>query len=197
MKRIAAISMLVLAGVIGCVPSIHGIATKENTVWDDGLLGRWGDPNDSNDPNAEVWEFAKGEPDGLYVLTHHDDKGKAGVFNVALVELGDKLFLDIYPGDDTCENLNELSKVHVVPAHTFMRVNRIGNELRIRFMDPDAVKKLLDEQPTLVKHEARGDDGGDGVILTAGSAELQEFLMGYADRIFGDKDDKPLYRLGI
>jgi hypothetical protein len=193
MKRVCLIALVAIAGIWGCVPSIHGIATKENTVWDDGLLGRWGDPNKVDDPNAEVWQFEKGSEDGRYLFTH-SEKGLAGEFDVYLVQLSDMLFLDIFPAEGTCEKMNSMSQMHLMPVHTFMKVDGIGEELRLRFMDPDAIKNLVKEQPDLIKHETRGEDG-DGVVLTAGPGELQNFLTTYADKIFGDKESSGLKRL--
>jgi hypothetical protein len=194
MKRVCLIAMITLAGIWGCVPSIHGIATKDTIVWDDNLLGRWGDPDKTDDPNAEVWQFEKGDKEGQYALIHRDDKGVCGQFNVFLVQLGDKLYLDIYPGKDTVEKLNSLSQIHLMPVHTFMIVDATSPQLCLRFMSPDDVKKLLKEQPDLVKHETTGEDGDD-VILTAGTCELQQFIMQNADKIFGDKDGSKMEKL--
>jgi hypothetical protein len=183
MKRTVTTTILMMATLVGCVPSIHGIATKENTVWDENLLGAWGDPNKADDPNAEVWWFEKGDKDCVYTLIHSAD-GKAGEFHVSLVQLDGELYLDLYPTGDACEKMDYLYTMHLVPAHLFIKVDEVGERLRMRMMGPDAVKKLVEKDPSLVKHEMREDQ----VILTAGTDELQVFLLQYADQIFGDKD---------
>jgi hypothetical protein len=184
MKRTAITTLLIMATLVGCVPSIHGIATKENTVWDDNLIGTWGDPNHSGDPNAETWQFTKGKEDSRYTLRQSND-GKVGEFHVALVQLGEALFLDIFPsGNESIEKANDFYKAHLLAAHTFMIVDEVGERLRMRMMSPDKVKDMVDKDPSLVKHEMRDDQ----VVLTAGATELQEFLVNYADKIFGDKD---------
>jgi hypothetical protein len=194
MKRVCLMALMAIAGIWGCVPSIHGIASKDTIVWDDGLLGRWGDPNKADDPNAEVWQFAKGDEDGRYIFTHRDDEGKTATFDAYLVQLGEKLFLDIYLTDAGCKEMNTMAQVHLMPVHTFMIVDEIGEKLRLRWMNPDSVRELLKGQPELVKHEVRGEDEKE-VILTAGTAELQQFVVQYAEKIFDDKDGSGLDRL--
>jgi hypothetical protein len=192
MKRLMITSALVTAAICGCVPSIHGIATKENTVYDEQLIGSWSDPDKANDPNSEVWRFEKGDKDGTGYRLIQSKDGKIGRFNVSLVEVGDMLFMDLYPGDnEELENTNELYKMHLVGAHTFMRVDEISEVLRLRMMDPDAVKKMVETDPTVVKHEMRDDQ----VILTAGAEELQAFLLQYADQIFGDKSGEAMVKI--
>jgi hypothetical protein len=179
--------VLIAAGlVVGCVPSIHGIATKENTVWDESLLGSWGEPDKAGDPNAEVWRFEKVDKEYTYKLTHTQHE-KTGEFQVSLVQLGGELYLDLFPDENKdMENVNDLYQMHLVAAHLIMKVDETGEKLRLRFMDPDEVKKLVEKDPSLVKHEMRDDQ----VILTAGTDELQVFLLQYADQIFGDDDKK-------
>jgi hypothetical protein len=192
MKRLIVLSAFAAVVICGCVPSIHGIATEENTVWSEQLLGKWGRADSANDPNAEVWEFQKGKEEYRYTLVHRDDDGKAGQFEVALVELGDNLFLDLLPGEnDALGNANELYQMHVLAVHTFIRVDELGETLKMRMMDPDKVKKLVEADHAVVKHEMREDQ----VILTAGPEELQGFLLQYADRVFGDKEGDAMVKI--
>ena len=191
MKRFMIVCLVAGAVICGCVPSIHGIATEENMVWDEELLGTWGDADTADDPNAEFWQFEKGKGDGCYRLLHRDD-GKVGEFDVVMVQLGDMLFLDLFPGDnDAVEHSDELYKMHLLAAHTFMRVDELGKELRMRFMDIDKLKDLIKDNPAVVKHEMRDDQ----IILTAGTDELQDFLLRYGCEIFGDKDGDALTKI--
>jgi hypothetical protein len=77
--------------------------------------------------------------------------------------------------------MNGFYKVHWVPAHTFVKVDETGETLRVRIMDPDKVKKMLEKQPVLLKHEVVDND----VLLTAGTKELQEFIKRHPDDIWG------------
>jgi len=192
MKRILWIGIVAAVMIAGCVPSIHGIATKENIVWDEGLIGRWGDAEKANDPNAEVWQFERGrQEDTYYALTHSVD-GKVGQFKAVLVQVGDMLFLDLFPGEnDALKNTSDLYKTHLVGMHTFIIIDELGDKLKMRMMDLDKVKKLVEENPAVVKHEIRDDL----VILTAGPNELQDFLLKYANRIYGDKEGDAMVKL--
>ncbi len=192
MKRILWIGLAAVAAMAGCVPSIHGIATKENIVWDENLIGRWGDAEKANDPNAEVWQFENGDKEGIcYTLTHSVD-GEVGQFKAVMVQVGDMLFLDLFPGEnEALENTSDLYKMHLVAAHTFVRVDELGKTLNMRMMNPDEMKKLVEADPAAVKHEMREDQ----VILTAGPEELQEFLLQYADQIFGDKEGEAMVKI--
>jgi len=109
-----------------------------------------------------------------------------------MVQLGDMLFLDLFPGEnDDLENVNELYRVHLVRAHLFIRVDELGEKLKLRFMDVDDVKELVKENPAVVKHETRDDE----IILTADTEELQYFLLRYGDEIFGDKDGDSMTKI--
>jgi hypothetical protein len=193
MKRVLFAGLAMIMAIAGCVPSIHGIATEENTVWDENLLGAWGHPDETNDPNCEVWEFEADGQTGSYTLIHRDDEGRVAEFAVRLVQVGDLLFLDIFPASDRqLAKPNNLYQIHLLAAHTFMKVEALSEGfLGLRYMDQDAVRKLLEKDPGLVKHEMREDQ----VILTAGPEDLQDFLLQYADGIFGDDETSALAKL--
>ena len=181
MKRMLLIGAVIAGVICGCVPSIHGIATKETMVWDEDILGTWSEPNDPN--KTVMWRFDKGEGEKEYGLIYVDDKGRWGRFDVALVALGEERFLDLYPHGDACNQMNSLAQVHWVPVHTFLRVEETGQQLVVRMMDPDRVKKMLEKEPALLKHEVV--DGA--LLLTAGTAQLQGFLRGHATDIWTDE----------
>ncbi len=151
----------------GCVPSLHRLYDKQTTVSDDGLPGRWVQEDDET-----TWTFEANE-DGYKVQVAEKD-GKSGRFEAHLVRLGDLLFMDLYPSTKDRPDMTDLYALHLVPAHTLWRVQRQGDTLKLHVMNPTAVDKMLKADPTLVKHE-RPDDG-DGVVLTAGTPELQKFV---------------------
>jgi hypothetical protein len=93
-------------------------------------------------------------------------------------------FLDIFPEYSTCEG-PVMYKEHFLRVHTFMVVDELSAHLRLRAMNPSRIEKLLTEQPDLVKHEVRDDS----VILTAGTEELQRFIVAYASEIFAEDEE--------
>ncbi|HSV27434.1 MAG TPA: hypothetical protein VLH60_06030 [Sedimentisphaerales bacterium] len=162
------------------MPSIHGIATKENRVWDEQLLGLW---RQADDPNkTEIWRFDRGESENMYSLIYVDDRGKVGRFDVALVAVNGLRFLELYPKDLDAE-MNGFYKMHWVPAYTFIKVDEISDRLKVRMMSPDNLRKLLEKEPEVIKHEIV--DGA--VLLTAGTHALQRFIAKYSSEIWGDE----------
>ena len=55
-----------------------------------------------------------------------------------------------HPDDETLDNLNDISKIHFVPAHTFLRVFQTDPNLQLQWLD---IKSVLEEDPNLLKHE--------------------------------------------
>jgi hypothetical protein len=72
-----------------------------------------------------------------------------------------------------------------VPVHTFIQVDRTGDQLKLRLTDEERLARLLEAEPTAVKHERAWDDRR---VLTASTKELQTFVLKHAgdDRLFAD-----------
>ncbi len=175
----------------GCVPvmSLHSLYTEENVEFEEKLLGTWVD--DPNRPEV-TWEFERlEEPNNAYKLVFSDKDDKKGSFIVHLVKLQNRLFLDVYPGELPWEpdDPNEVKWLYnsffLIPAHTFMRIDSIEPQLRMRLTDDDEMAELLKEDPNTVKHISIEDR----LILTASTKELQAFVLKYADdnRVFTDE----------
>ncbi|MBA7686118.1 hypothetical protein ES703_94557 [subsurface metagenome] len=176
----------VLAALLGgCIPvmSLHPLFTEETLVFEEKLLGTWVD--DSNN----IWEFKDpNEQEKIYKLIFIDDEGKKGSFDARLTKLENKLFLDVYPSEPPWdeEDPNKVewpfNTLFFMPVHTFIKINGIEPELKLQLTDDDELKKLLKEDPNVVKHELVEDR----IILTASTKELQAFVVKYADdsRVF-------------
>jgi len=165
----------------GCVPvmSLHPLYTKEDVVFEKKLLGTW-----MQDDNETIWEFkCPNEPGKTYKFTFSDKEGQKGSFDAHLTKLQDKLFLDVYPGEPPWDEKdpNRLvwpyNTLFLIPAHTFIKIDSIEPQSKMRLTDDDEMEKLLKEDPNAVKHESVKD----GFILTASTKELQAFVLKYAD----------------
>lgn len=185
----------------GCVPvvSLHPLFTKENIVFDEKLVGTW--VKDINDPEV-TWEFSrldesaavgllepwKDQITKFYRLNITDKENHKGSFAACLVKLGDRLFLDVFAdrfpegGQDAEKMPFAYNAFFFVPAHTFMRVDSLGEQLAIRVTDDDRFNEMIQAEPALVKHEMMDDRP----ILTASTKELQEFMAKFAgdERLF-------------
>ena len=201
-KRVAIYCLAAL--VAGCVPvvSLHPLFTKDDIAFDEKLLGVW--VEDVNSPDAS-WEFARiteeeaeSLPDDLksefkrvYRLNIVDDEGHRGSLVACLVKLGSRTFLDVLPdtlpsGERDIEKAKLLYNAFLfLPVHTFLRVDSIGDPLKMRLTDDDAFKKLTEAEPQAVKFT----EVDDRFILTASTKELQAFVTKYADdsRLFSSE----------
>ncbi len=203
--KIKKILFYLLAGLLGgCVPvmSLHPLFTEEKLVFEEKLLGKWLDDPDS--PKS-IWEFKRIEdttqkdgelnppkkPEIAYklILMNKEDNTK-GSFFAHLVKLENRLFLDVYPSRIPCAepDPNEdwlLNTFFLIPGHSFVIIDSIEPQLKMRWTNQDELKKLLKEEPGAVKHELLED----GIILTASTEQLQQFVLKYADdeRVFSEE----------
>jgi len=190
--KVKKIFFYLLAALLGgCVPvmSLHSLDTKENVVFEEKLLGTWVD--DPNSPET-TWVFNRMEEPNAYNLVFSDKEGRKGSFVVHLVKLQNRLFLDVYPGelpwkpDDPNEVKWLYNSFFLIPAHTFIKIDSIEPQLKMRLTNDGELKEqLLWQDPNAVKHtsiEGR-------VILTASTKELQAFVLKHADdnRVFTDE----------
>ena len=169
----------------GCVPvvSVHCLYTKDNAVFEEKLLGTW--VQDSNSSKT-TWEFTRDdeEPNIVYKLIFTDDEGKKGSFTAVMVKLKDKLFIDAYPDEMPWGSNGEPNNLEwpynaflMIPAHTFVKVDSIEPQLKLRLTDETEFKKLLEDDPNAINHMIIEDKP----VLTASTKELQAFILKYAD----------------
>jgi hypothetical protein len=169
--------------LFGCVPSLHSLFTDKNLVFAYEFLVLW-----KSDSGNDTWELKRysDNKDKRYRLIHIDrEKGKHGRFLVTFGKLNDMLFADFYP-ENIESDASYFYQCHQLFGHTFGKIEPNEVELKITMMDHDNVKKLLQTEPNLIKHEVL--EGMDGkIVLTASMAELQKFVVKYANdpNIFG------------
>lgn len=199
MKKLAFMCLAALLG--GCVPilSLHPLFTEETVVFEEKLLGTW---IEGSEPGELTWDFARLDPTAVeklqeqfgeqvkkfYRLKITDKEGHKGSLVACLVKLKDRLFLDVFsdkfPSGETDMEETKLmyNAFFFVPAHTFLRVDSIGEELTLRLTVEDRFKELLEANPDAVEF-TRIDDRS---ILTASTKELQAFVGKYAgdERLF-------------
>lgn len=173
------VALLALVGLAGCIPSLHSIYTDRDVGFESSLLGVWAEK-----PESKVrWHFSQAEGKA-YRLVYTEDTGKTGSFVVHLVNLSGTLFLDLYPEEPNLQD-SDFYKLHFLPVHTFMLVDQITPTLRIAIMEPGWLRSYVREHPDAIRHEFI--KGGDVVVLTASTKELQAFLVKHTktDGAFG------------
>jgi hypothetical protein len=175
----------------GCVPviSLHELYTEKDIVVDKKLCGTWTD--DPNSPKT-TWEFKSiDEPKNAYKLIFTDEEGKKGSFVTHMVKLQDRLFLDIFPSELPWEqeDPNKMdwpyNSLFLIPAHTFVKIDSIEPQLKLRLTLESKMEELLKEKPDAVEHTSVGDR----IVLTGSTKKLQEFVLKYADdeRVFTEQ----------
>ena len=166
-KKIAFYVLAVILG--GCVPSLQPLYTNNDLIYEQKLLGKWV----SGDPNTQ-WKFdevsVQGDAKKYYLLTVTDKNG-SGQFDAHLLKLDNMMFLDLFPKDVNIQNC-DLMKVHLVPAHTFYKVEQIDPNLMLKTLLNDDTEKLLEKDPNAVKHEIIDKR----IVLTASTKDLQKFV---------------------
>jgi hypothetical protein len=188
-KKLLFYMLAVLLG--GCVPviSLHSLYTEDDVVLDTKLYGTWVD--DANSPKS-TWEFKSiDEPKNAYNLIFTDEEGMKGSFVAHLVKLQNSLFLDIFPSELPWEpeDPNKVdwpyNTLFLIPAHTFVKIDSIEPQLKLRSTLESKMAELLKENPRAVEHTSVGDR----LVLTGSTKELQAFVLKYADdeRVFTDQ----------
>ena len=174
MKTKISILLLYAAALIlgGCIPSLHPLYTDDTLVFDEALLGKWISTGDNDE---QIWQFSKAGENEYELRILQDDK--EGRFEAHLLELDGTRYLDLYPAENkSLENLNDVYKMHLVAAHTFMIVNLSESNLQLNWF----MHELLEDDPNLLQHEKVNKDQ---IILTASTEDLQRFVIEHADEI--------------
>jgi hypothetical protein len=178
--------LIILLSLIGCfVLSVHPLYFEENLIFEPDLIGTWGEDEDTKDL-SELWIFKK-SGDRSYRLIMREEENGEGVFEARLLKLGKHMFLDLFPEEP--ETGHEFYNMHIIPAHSFIRVSLEGHVLRLGFFDHDWLKKNLEQNKIKIKHERRDDS----IVVTASTKELQNFVLEHIEEAFVIEAD-PLYR---
>lgn len=109
-----------------------------------------------------------------YKMTVFSD-GKKEEYLTHLVEIGDDLFLDIYPKVEVSSNF--LMGNNYFPVHTFLKLEVTNDQLNLTFFDLEKLNKLFESNLIRIRHEMV--EGS--VLITAQPEEIQKFLDKYAD----------------
>lgn len=176
---------LILSGCV--VPSLHPLFTENDLIFDANLVGRW----TSTEPN-EMLEFKQTKTKD-YECIYVDKDNKSGKFIAGLGKIRNTTYLDIYPSEpDMTENA--FFKAHLLPTHSFVKIELSKDSLRLCSMSPDSTNSLLKSKPNAAKHEKLEDS----TVLTASTKELRKFILKYGNdkkaELFKDKDTRKFHR---
>jgi hypothetical protein len=167
----------------GCVVySFYPLYTEKDLFPNTLLLGKWLD-EDGTEWNFEYAYKGKRVPENMdstsYILTQKykdEEMDDSSEFSVHVIKLGRNYFLDFYMEDYMNDDLL-LKNFHIIPVHTFAKLTVKENKLEIHWFDQEWLEDLLKKNRIRIHHE----NNGDFILLTAKPAELQKFVLKYAD----------------
>lgn len=168
-KTLIALILVICTLLAGCfIESLNPLYTNETIVFDSDLIGTWYSAEDDD----EEWTFEKAN-ENEYTLIGKFNGGeeKEAKFEAYLVQLGNHLYLDIYP--EELDQIPDIYREHLIPVHTFLRFRHDKDFLITESIDYDLFKDLAsrEESPiSFIKLE-------DRLLLTASTEELQKFFI--------------------
>jgi hypothetical protein len=175
----------VFAATTGCLISSCGFSSVSpfvsgaDVAYDPKLVGTFGD----SEGKESVVVVREGEG---YDITYDEGKGKTARFHGVLGRLGSRRVLDVIPKEPPLDQ-DDLYQGLVVPTHGLIIIDSLDNGLTYRVLDPEAIKRILNANPSLVAHIVdRGLTAPQrrdrGVLLTASTRDVRRFLSEIIDR---------------
>ncbi len=163
----AAIIVTALMILAGCFPpvTLNPIYSEEETIFEPDLVGVW-----SEEESNDQFQFEQtGET--AYDLTANVDSGTVFSFDVHLTRLNGELFMDLYP-DYYDVDIDDFYKLHLLPVHSFYRIELTKDTLRVFMIDEDWLSKFMESAADTVPYEILAER----TVLTGTTEQLQEFV---------------------
>lgn len=180
--KISLITLLALS-LCGCVPqlSLYPLWDKEHLASEPALVGIW-----VNEDETEFIQFKEDDQQKYLVIYSAKDGEKCSQssFTLHLVRLDGALFFDFEPDQNALEErLKPELYLPLIIGHFFARAHIQGNELRLAVLDDEAFLNKIRNERIDIRYE-RPNPGGDELVLSAKTEEIQKFLSKHA----ADKD---------
>ncbi len=164
--------LLPLLALTACgIGSINPAFEPDSARFDARLLGAWQGSDD--DGTAVVLRSRDG-----YLIDYTDDDNRSGRFRAHLGLLDGRTVLDIQPDDRALPAMSDAYTGLLLPLHTVLFVDSIGDIVRLRAVKPDSLTSFLRREPQAVAHL----HSENLTVLTAPTPELGRFLAGFARR---------------
>lgn len=187
MKTRMIVAIVIAVCLAGCVPSLHELYTAETLVYDPDLVGTWVDKD-------ATWTFV-GDPNNksykLLIVEQDEKRGRLeNRLEAHLVELEGGDYLDVLADKEVKLNVGNWFSASLLRAHMFLKLQIKANSITLAIMNPDIVEKMVEKNPSIIKHEKTEDR----VVLTASPKELQEFIKknAAAKDFFGEPEEMKL-----
>ena len=205
MKQLIILSLLLLS-LTGCfLKSVNPLVTSETAITLEGLENSWQSEDQRwtfiNDPVSLPEIAVRGSS---FLGSFSMVSGGGTIFsdeNIYLVILenlqsmpADTTLFIGYVGDFEDDHFLDLSlldvgadddtfrSAHLFPVHSFSRVSIDNSELAIEFFKDEWIQEQIMDNRVRIKHEqVKGGpiDDDISILITAGTTELQQFVMKY------------------
>ena len=166
MRRFAVLMSAAVTMVAVCVvTSVCPYYTSKELIHEPAIQGRW---INCKNP-AETWTFD--QPTNFACRLTLAEETKATVLETHAFKLNGQVFLDLFSREQD---------YHVIPAHYLLRVDQTAPSLKLSELDDAWLTALLTNNPAAIRHHVvqnSGNPAANRIILTASTAELQEFVL--------------------
>jgi len=205
MKRLIILSLLLLS-VTGCyLKSVNPLVTSETAITLDDLETTWQSDDLRwtfiNDPVSLPEIAVRGSSfdgtfslestggtifsdENIYLVILEDIQAMSVDTTLFIGYVGDfegDYFLDLSLLDFGADN-DTFRSTHLFPVHSFSRVSINNSELSIEFFSDVWIKEQIMDNRVRIKHEqVKGGPADDdiSILITAGTPELQQFVLKY------------------
>ncbi|MFD2531093.1 hypothetical protein [Gracilimonas halophila] len=213
-RKISIFAVLILPLVLsGCfLKSVHPLVSDKETIELPGISGTWGNGD-------ERFTFIKeGEFDDLsfngiggqdlditmtdtgtdssgnlfrYFVIYedlNDEQPDSSYFLGKFVQLDEDYYLDLYPFDvfDV-----DFRSSHLLPVHTFSKIDLEEDSISINLFRDSWIEDQIRDNRVRIKHEKLEE----GILITASTEELQQFIKKYGNVTEAYRDPITLNRV--
>ncbi|NCP84409.1 MAG: hypothetical protein GW823_05840 [Bacteroidetes bacterium] len=177
MKKTTLIS-IALIFLSGCLPTLYPLYHGKDLIILSGLETTWimKDDGKTYEWTFEVNPGAKDEDDfkNIYlmrIIQDTDTVEYAGGF----LKLGTATYLDMYL--PYFETKLPFAQSHLFPVHTIWKVEYNSDSLKILPFNSSWIRDMIENNQVRIKHE----QADAGILITAGTDELQSFVKKYGE----------------
>jgi hypothetical protein len=158
----------------GCFPpaSVNGLYTEETIATEPALVGSWDDPDETEDEfSLEI----TADDDNAYMMRATDASGAEYTFELYVTEINGTKYIDFFP-DDYNPEIADLFVAHLLPLHTFYKLEFSGDTLLLTALDGDWVQETLSAATEAYDYM----EIDDRIIFTGPPEVLRKFVSTYA-----------------
>lgn len=212
--RIAGVSLFLSIFLSGCfLKSVHPLVSDEEAIDLPGISGVWGNDkerftfikegefedvsfngiqgHDLNITMSDTGTDSTGKENHGYLVVYEDlnnEEPDSSYFLGKFIQLDQDYYLDLYPFD--VFDLGFWSS-HILPVHTFSKIDLDGNSISINLFRDSWIEDQIRDNRVRIKHEKLED----GILITASTDELQQFIKKYGDVTEAYRDTITLNRV--